>query len=71
MKTARPDWSFMLDESQSNDPITARFPRTAREAFGHSAALPLCRRITFLPRPRGGWFGIIVAIVILAVFALA
>ena len=65
----RTDWTFMLTESQSNDPIAARFPRTAREAFGHST--PLCRRITFLNRPRGGWIGVVVAVAILAAFALA
>ena len=67
----RTDWSFMLTESQSSDPITARFPRTSREAFGHGAALPLCPRVTFLQSHRGGWIGIVVAVAILAAFALA
>lgn len=46
----RPDWSFMLDGTAcTDDALTTRFPRTAREAFGHYAcgdALP--KRITFL-----------------------
>lgn len=67
----RPDRGFMLDESQSSDPITARFPRTSREAFGHGAALPLCPRITFLQSHRGGWIGIAVVVATLAAFALA
>lgn len=65
----RTDWSFMLNESSCQDEITARFPRTTREAFGYST--PLCRRVTFLQRPRGGWIGIVVAVAILAAFALA
>lgn len=66
----RTDWSFMLDESQSSDPVTARFPRTAREAFGHHAYAPM-RRFSFLPCVRTSWIGIVVAVAILAAFALA
>ena len=65
----RADWSFMLTESQSSDPIAARFPRTAREAFGHDA--PLRTDLSFLPRHRGGLVGVVVAVAILAAFALA
>ena len=65
----RTDWSFMLNESSCQDVITARFPRTSREAFGYST--PLCPRVTFLQSHRGGWIGIAVAVAILAAFALA
>lgn len=65
----RTDWGFMLTESSSQDEITARFPRTSREAFGNSA--PLCRRVTFLQRPRGGLIGLLLTIIVLAAFALA
>ena len=67
----RTDWSFMLNESSCQDVITARFPRTSREAFGYST--PLCPRVTFLQRQRGGWLAllIVVAVIALAAFALA
>lgn len=65
----RPDWSFMLNESSCRDEITARFPRTTREAFGYSTPLPA--RVTLLQRHRGGWIGVVVAVAILAAFALA
>lgn len=67
----RADYGFLLDESQSSDPITARFPRTARQAFGHYAADPAPGRITFLPRPRAGWLGLLAVVAVLAFFALA
>lgn len=66
----RPDWTFMLDESSCQDEITARFPRTSREAFG-SEFCPLGDRVTFLQRPRAGWIGLLATITILAAFALA
>lgn len=66
----RNDYTIMIDESQSSDPVTARFPRTAREAFGHHDYAPM-RRFSFLPCLRGGWIGIVVAVAILAAFALA
>ena len=66
----RTDWSFMLNESSCQDVITARFPRTAREAFGHHAYAPM-RRFSFLPCLRGGWIGVVVAVAILIAFALA
>lgn len=65
----RTDWGFMLNESSCQDVITARFPRTSREAFGYST--PLCRRVTFLQRPRGGWIVLLAVVIILAAFALA
>lgn len=65
----RTDWGFMLTESSSQDEITARFPRTSREAFGNSE--PLCRRVSFLHRQRGGWFVLLAVVAILAAFALA
>lgn len=67
----RADYAFLLDESQSRDPITARFPRTTREAFGHYDATQLAHRVTFLPRPRAGWLGLLAAVAVLAFFALA
>lgn len=68
----RPDYAFLLDETASNDHITARFPRTSREAFGHHHPQPrLQHHLTFLPRQRGGWLGLLVAAAILAAFALA
>lgn len=66
----RPDYAFMLNESQSSDPVTARFPRTAREAFGHHAYAPM-RRFSFLPCLRASWIGVVVAVAILAAFSLA
>ena len=66
----RSDYAFMLNESQSSDPVTARFPRTAREAFGHHAYAPM-RRFSFLPCLRASWIGVAVAVAILAAFALA
>lgn len=66
----RTDYSFLLDEQACDDPITARFPRTSREAFGPHAYTPM-RRFSFLPCLRGGWIGIVVAVAILAAFALA
>lgn len=64
----RPDYGFLLDESQSNDPITARFPRTAREAFGHYAHAPLRRDINFVYHAPRGWtvfvFVIVVALIL-------
>lgn len=62
----RADYGFLLDESQSSDPITARFPRTARQAFGHYAADPAPSRVTFLQRGRTGWAGIAAAVLMLA-----
>ena len=62
----RADYGFLLDESQSSDPITARFPRTARQAFGHYAADPAPSRITFLQRGRTGWAGIAAVVLMLA-----
>ena len=50
---------------------TGRAPHTAREAFGHYASDPAPCRITFLQSHRGGWIGIVVAVAILAAFALA
>lgn len=67
----RNDYAFMIDESQSSDPITARFPRTSREAFGHHSQPAFGSDLSFLPRHRGGWIGVVVAIAILAAFALA
>lgn len=67
----RPDYGFLLNESACQDEITARFPRTAREAFGHYNGAPMCQRVTFLQRPRSGWIGLLVAVAILAAFALA
>lgn len=68
----RTDWGLMLDESSCEDDITARIPRTTREAFGYSVS-PLCPRVTFLPRQRGGWLTLaaVVAAIALAAFALA
>ena len=65
----RTDWSFMLTESSCEDVIIARFPRTSREAFGYSE--PLCRRVSFLHRQRGGWIVLLAVVAILAAFALA
>lgn len=64
----RADYAFLLDESQSSDPITARFPRTARQAFGHYAADPAPGRITFLQRGRTGWAGIAAAVLAAVIF---
>lgn len=64
----RADYGFLLDESQSSDPITARFPRTARQAFGHYAADPAPGRITFLQRGRTGWAGIAAAVLAAVIF---
>ena len=66
----RKDYTFLITESQSNDQVTARFPRTAREAFGHHDYAPM-RRFSFLPCLRSGWIGLAVAVAILAAFALA
>ena len=30
---SKPDYTFLIDQ-QANDPVTARFPRTMKEAFG-------------------------------------
>lgn len=68
---SRADYGFLLDESQSSDPITARFPRTARQAFGHYAADPAPSRVTFLQRPRAGWLGLLVAVAVLAFFVIS
>lgn len=71
MIRAPEDWDFMVDQGRSTqDALTARFPRTTREAFGHYDVAPLCRRVTFLQRQRGGWLGLLVAAAILAAFAL-
>ena len=66
----RPDYAFLLDETASNDPITARFPRTSREAFGHHSQPRLSHDITFLPRQRGGWLAIAAVVAALIVFAI-
>lgn len=61
--------SFMVDGTACTDEVL-RFPRTSREAFG-SEYSQLGNRITFLPRQRAGWIGLLAAITILAAFALA
>lgn len=61
----RPDWSFMLDEQACDDHITARFPRTSREAFGHYSQPQLEHHITFLPRQRGGWIALAVVVALI------
>lgn len=67
----RSDWSFMLDESACQDEITARFPRTTREAFGHNQGAPLTSlRMTFLPRQRNGWLAIAAVVAVLAFFVI-
>lgn len=64
----RTDYTFLLDESQSSDPITARFPRTSREAFGPYADEPLRRDIHFVYNAPRGWtifvFVIVVALIL-------
>lgn len=61
----RPDYGFLLDESQSNDPITARFPRTLREAFGPYSTAPMRRDINFIYRAPRGWT-VFVAVIVVA-----
>jgi hypothetical protein len=55
---------FLIDGTACTDD-NLRFPRTAREAFGHYSHAPL-RRFSFLPCQRGGWCGIAVAVLLLA-----
>lgn len=63
---SRTDYTFLLNESQSNDPITARFPRTAREAFGPYADEPLRRDIHFTYVAPRGWT-VFVGVLIVAI----
>ena len=60
----RTDYCFLLDESQSSDHITARFPRTSREAFGPYAAEPLRRDIRFVYNAPRGWTVFVLVIVV-------
>ena len=60
----RPDYGFLLDESQSSDHITARFPRTSREAFGHYSDEPLRDDIHFVYNPPRGWAVFVCVIVV-------
>lgn len=63
---------FIIDGTAcTDDALTACYPRTTRQAFGHYAADMAPARITFLRGPRGGWIGLLIAVAILAAFALA
>jgi hypothetical protein len=56
---------FLIDGTAcTDDNLTARFPRSSREAFGHNEPAP--GRITFLQRSRSGWAGIAAAVLMLA-----
>ena len=71
MIRAPEDWDFMVDQGRSTqDALTARFPRTTREAFGHYDAVPMTHRITFLQRPRAGWLGLLAAVAVVAFFVI-
>lgn len=66
MTMNRTDFSFMLDETQCMDDLTARFPRTLREAFGHyHQPAPLRRTVTFLPK-YGSILGAVAVVALLA-----
>jgi hypothetical protein len=68
MNTHRP-LSFLIDGTAcTDDNLTARFPRSSREAFGHSDPAP--GRITFLQRGRTGWAGIAAVVLVLAAVIL-
>jgi len=56
--------SFLIDGTAcTDDNLTARFPRSSREAFGYNDPAP--KRITFLQRSRSGWVGIAAAVLLL------
>lgn len=63
---------FIIDGTAcTDDNLTARFPRTSREAFGHyHGAARAPQRLTFLPRQRGGWLALVAVIAVLAFFVI-
>lgn len=63
---------FLVDGRDSPpDSLTACFPRTARQAFGHYCQpAPLRCSISFLPRLRFGWCGVLAVVLLLVACAL-